>query len=349
MDNLEPEVLAYRPEILEFFNTPLTWAIAEVLAFALFFYCVINILKSKENKGLKTFHILELFGFIVYAGIFENLGVLSNTYSYSFARFTMVGAVPLSLLMFEAAIFYASFRFAEVLKFPRWVVPIVVAMLGMWQDLTIDPVACFDLHLVDSPLTDGVKEYVGRWNWTEHYENTFFGIPYFNYTGWYLLMFYYSALLSIGRAIYDKFDKKFFVGIIYTVLSPILGVALILSPLTKFLLFLEPMIKKDTSMIAEISTWSTVSIISAIILIVFMILHKSNVVIRFKKDRLIWVVPVVLHLFNLILALSVGELRDRNTYIPVLIFGSIHLLFIGYFFLRSYIYLWKNKEIKQKS
>ncbi len=67
--------MEYRPEILEYLSTPVTWAIAEILAFILFFYCLADTMKKSDDNS-RIFRVFELFGFIVYAGLFENIGVL---------------------------------------------------------------------------------------------------------------------------------------------------------------------------------------------------------------------------------------------------------------------------------
>ena len=320
----------YRPEILDYLSTPATWVLAEILAFVLFFYCLADIVKKNDDKT-RIFRVFELFGFIVYAGIFENIGVLVNTYNYSLDRLVMVGTVPLSLLAIEAVAFYSALRFAEVMKFPKWTIPVIVGFLAVLQDLTIDPVAVFDTHLVA-----GVME--GRWNWTMHYEGRFFGIPFFNYTGWFFLMFYYTALIQLGRKLFEKSGHKIATGLAYVTLSPIAGVLLIISPITRFLLFLDPIFPKFLNRSAEISMLSFIMIISIVILIKY---RKRSVMINFKKDKVIWIMPLILHTFDIILAFS---LKITIAYIPVLLFAGIHLGYLAYYYLKSH-YHFKNELV----
>ena len=320
----------YRPEILAYLSTPATWAIAEILAFVLFFYCLADIVKKNEDKT-RIFRVFELFGFIVYAGIFENIGVLGNTYNYSLDRLVMVGTVPLSLLAIEAVIFYSALRFAEVMEFPKWTIPVIVGFLAVLQDLTIDPVAVFDTHLVA-----GVME--GRWNWTTHYDGRFFGIPFFNYTGWFFLMFYYAALIQLGRKLYERSSHKITVGLVYVTLSPIAGVLLIISPITRFLLFLDPIFPKFLNRSAEIAMLSFVMIASIAILIKY---RKRSAMINFKKDKVIWIIPLALHTFDIILAFS---LKITIAYIPVLLFAGIHLGYLIYYYLKSH-FRFKNELV----
>ena len=320
----------YRPEILAYLSTPATWVIVEILAFILFFYCLADIVKKNEDKT-RIFRVFELFGFIVYAGIFENIGVLGNTYNYSLDRLVMVGAVPLSLLAIEAVIFYSALRFAEVMKFPKWTIPVVVGFLAVLQDLTIDPVAVFDTHLVA-----GVME--GRWNWITHYKGLLFGIPFFNYTGWFFLMFYYTALIQLGRKLYERSSHKITVGLAYVTLSPIAGVLLIISPITRFLLFLDPIFPKFLNRSAEIAMLAFVMITSIAILIKY---RKRDVMINFKDDKVIWIIPLTLHAFDIILAFS---LKITIAYIPVLLFAGIHLGYLIYYYLKSH-FRFKNELV----
>lgn len=320
----------YRPEILAYLSTPATWVIVEILAFILFFYCLADIVKKNEDKT-RIFRVFELFGFIVYAGIFENIGVLGNTYNYSLDRLVMVGTVPLSLLAIEAVIFYSALRFAEVMEFPKWTIPVVVGFLAVLQDLTIDPVAVFDTHLVA-----GVME--GRWNWITHYKGLLFGIPFFNYTGWFFLMFYYTALIQLGRKLYERSSHKITVGLAYVTLSPIAGVLLIISPITRFLLFLDPIFPKFFNRSAEIAMLAFVMITSIAILIKY---RKRDMMINFKDDKVIWIIPLTLHTFDIILAFS---LKITIAYIPVLLFAGIHLGYLIYYYLKSH-FRFKNELV----
>ena len=312
----------YRPEILEYLSTPGSWAIAELLSFILFFFCVADAIR-KNNDKTRVYRVMELFGFIVFAGLFENLGVVSNTYDYSLDRLMMIGVVPLSILMFEAVIFYSALRFAEIMKFPKWAIPFVVGVLAVLQDMTIDPVAVFDLHNVN-----GIME--GRWNWTPHYEKMFFGIPFFNYTGWFLLMFYYTILIQIGRNLHRKAKYRKIVGIAYIIASPLFGAALILSPLTWFLLFLNPIFPLYTNRIVQIIILSFIGIISIAIMFKY---RKRETVVSIKDYPIIWLIPLILHAFDIILAFT---LKITIAYIPVLLFASIHLSYLSYYFFKTH-------------
>lgn len=319
----------YRPEILEYLLTPGTWAIAGLIAFILFFYCVADAMIINKDDT-RVFRVFELLGFIVYAGLFENIGVLGNTYNYSLDRVIVIGVVPLTILMLEAAVFYSALRFAEVMKFPKWAIPFVVGVLAVLQDMTIDPVAVFDLHNVD-----GIME--GRWNWTSHYDKMFFGIPFFNYTGWFLLMFYYTVLIQIGRKLHEKSNYKNIVGLAYILVSPVLGVILIISPITRFLLFLNPIFPIYTNRTAEIFMLLFVVIISIAIMFKY---RKRDTIDNIRDYPVIWLIPLILHAFDIILAFT---LKIKIAYIPVLLFAGIHLGYLSYYYFKTPSLLKKNE------
>ncbi len=309
------------PEVLEYLSTPLTWAIAEILALVLFLYCLSDAMKKSDDRT-RVFRVLELIGFVIYAGLFENIGVLGNVYDYSLDRLILVGVVPLSLLMFEAVIFYSALQFAEAMNFHKWVRPFVVGFLGVLMDLAIDPVAVFDLHLVN-----GVLE--GRWNWTTYYDDMLFGIPFFNFVGWFLLMFYYATLIQLGRDQHEKSGYKESIGTAYVIIAPIIGVLLIVSPITRFLLFLYPIFPMFLNRTVEIFMLSSIAIITIVVLFKY---RKGSEVIDYRNYPVIWVIPLVLHAFNIVLAFS---LMITIAYIPVLLFAGIHLAYLAYYLFRK--------------
>jgi len=311
----------FRPEIFEMLKTPLSWAIAEILSIGLFLFCIYDVLKRNDGKN-QFFRLMELFGFVLYSGLYENIGVLLSIYDYSFDRLIMVGVVPLSILLFEAVIFYAALLFAEQLNLPKWAIPIIVGFLCMLQDLTIDPVAVFDLQYIN-----GVG-FQGRWNWTPRYEFPFFGIPYFNYSGWFMMMFYYATFILIGRYIFEKHEKKPSFGFLYTILAPLFSFLLIISPINQMMLFSPLCFIPTVGLFNRTAEIIMLLIITGISIITVFKFRKKEKTISYKDYKPIWIIPTILHVFDIILAFSLGIVI---AYIPVILFGTIHLSYIGYF------------------
>jgi len=316
-------VPVFRPEIFEMLKTPLSWAIAEILSIGLFLFCIYDVLKRNDEKN-QFFRVMELFGFVLYSGLFENVGVLTSIYDYSFNRLIMVGAVPLSILLFEAAIFYAALLFAEQLNLPKWAIPIIVGFLCMLQDLTIDPAAVFDLQYVD-----GVG-YQGRWNWTFRYEFPFFGIPYFNYSGWFTMMFYYSIFILIGRYFFEKNERKPSIGFLYIILAPLISFLLMISPINQMILFSPLFFIPTVGLFNRTAEIIMLLIITGISIITIIKYRKKEKILSYKDYKPIWIIPTILHVFDIILVFSLGIVI---AYIPVILFGIIHLIYIGYFFI----------------
>lgn len=76
------------------FDTPISWFINEIIASILFIICIVHI-----SKGKNAIHrMLELFCYVLTAGIFENIGVWAGIYDYSVNRIMMFGKVPFAIL-----------------------------------------------------------------------------------------------------------------------------------------------------------------------------------------------------------------------------------------------------------
>ena len=151
-------------------------------------------------------------------------------------------------------------------------------------------------------------------------------------------MFYYTALIQLGRKLYERSSHKITVGLAYVTLSPIAGVLLIISPITRFLLFLDPIFPKFLNRSAEIAMLAFVMITSIAILIKY---RKRDVMINFKDNKVIWIIPLTLHAFDIILAFS---LKITIAYIPVLLFAGIHLGYLIYYYLKSH-FRFKNELV----
>ena len=301
------------------FGTPVTWLLAEFLAIVLFVICMIH--DSRQEHG--TIKVLELIGFLFYSAIFENIGVYTQIYDYNLHRIMLIGKVPLEILMIEAVIFYAGLRLVDYLHIPNWGKPFVVGFLASLQDMTLDPSGVFDLHSLDGVMS-------GQWNWASHYDGTFFGIPYFNFSGWMYLMVYYVIAIQVGMWLYKKYKKEI-IGYLYPFVGGLVGVILLVSPITQFLLFGSPFFPFYTKG-AEIAL-----LVFNYSLGLFILLRYSRIdrPFSFKRDGLVFFIPMALHLYDIVIAFA---LKIEIAYIPVLLVSAIH---IAYFF---YVYI-KGKRL----
>jgi hypothetical protein len=305
------------PLDLSFLQTPPSWFIVELLSILLLFWCMADAIRANEGNA-RIVRIGEIFGFMAYAGVYENIGVAVKVYYYSLDRIMMVGRVPLAILIIEAVIFYAAMRAAETLRMPGWAKPFFVGLFAMLQDLTIDPSACYDLHNIN-----GVLE--GRWNWTLHYQNTLFGIPFFNFSGWFTMMFYYAAMMIVGRRFFVRRDRTTSVGVAYILLGALLSLVLIVSPINRFLLKLEPF-----------SPWDQRT--NELVMLLVIIAVSGSISLRYlrpaetlglKEHRVILLVPAALHTYDILAAYI---LRIEIAYVPSILFAVPHLALLTYLF-----------------
>jgi hypothetical protein len=298
------------------FGTPITWFIAEFLSVVLFVVCVIH--ASKQEHG--TITVLSLIGFVIYSAIFENIGVYSKIYDYDLHRVMMIGKVPLEILLVECVIFYASLCLVNRLRIPTWGKPFAVGFLASFQDMSLDPSAVFDRHLFDGIMS-------GQWNWTPHYAGTFFGIPFFNFSGWMYLMAFYVLAFEVGMWLYRKNKKEAF-GHWYPFIAVLVALGLLVSPLIKLLLFgmpFAPMYTRTAELIMLIINFA----IGIFVLVRFMKIKES---FDLKKDGLIFFVPLALHVFDLVIAFV---LKLTIAYVPVITVSVLHLAFLAFVFLRG--------------
>lgn len=316
------------------FETPISWLLVEIFSIILFFICL-NHASKQENS---IFYILELFGFVLGAGLFENVGVnISHTYYYDTRRIMMIGSVPLEILFIEAATWYAAINLALKLNFPKWAIPFVVGLLGSVQDMTVDPAAVFDTYAItDQAIADAVNTshpealgngiQSGQWNWTNPgYDGGFFGIPVFNFSGWMYLMAFYTIFVLIGRWLYQKYSYAA-IGFLYPFVAGVMNVVCLGTPLNRLLLFgnLDP---TQSTIISETIMLCLNYGFAIALLIIF---RKRASKINLKQDGyILFLLPIAMHLYDIIYAFVQ---QVEIAYIPVILISSIHFayLFIVY-------------------
>ncbi|MCX6054327.1 MAG: carotenoid biosynthesis protein [Chloroflexi bacterium] len=297
------------------FGTPITWFFTEVFASVLFIICIIHALQQ-ENGKIK---LIELLAFILYSAIFENIGVFMDIYDYNVNRIMMIGKVPIEILMLEGVIFYVALRLAEKLHIPKWGIPFVVGFLASMQDMTIDPAAVFDLHKLGGVMS-------GQWNWTLRYDGTFFGIPFFNFSGWMYLMAFFVIALELGALLHKKIKNESF-GYYYPFLAVIPALLMLVS-ISRFVLFFQPFFPMYTRG-AEIGMLVFNYLLGLFILLRYQKIDKP---FDLKNDGLFFFIPVALHLFDIIIAFS---LKIEIAYIPVVVVSLFHISYLLFVYLKG--------------
>lgn len=294
------------------FGTPISWFINEVIAVALFCIVTVHILKGKDP----VHRLLELFFYMLTAGIFENIGVWQHIYDYSTCRIMMFGKVPIAILLVEGVILYATVELMEKVHVPGWVLPFGCGVLSSVQDMTLDPASVFDLHEIEGELE-------GQWNWTAHYEGGFVDIPFFNFSGWLTMMLFFMAFCMIGRNVYRK-KKKEWIGYAYPVFA-MLGTLILQCTVNMFLLFMAPlfpMYQKTPELIMLVVNFAVC---------IFLVLKYSRYDIPYDagRDRLMFWMPAFLHIYAMVSILVLGITK---AILPCAVVAILHggYLFFAY-------------------
>ncbi|WP_084127475.1 hypothetical protein [Demequina sp. NBRC 110054] len=314
------------------FGSPISWVLTELFAVIVFFACMYH--ATKQSKPF--IRILELFGFVVGAALFENVGVFeAHTYYYDVRRVLMVGGVPLEILFLEAAIWYAAFNLALRLVRKLWAVPFVVGLFGSIQDMTVDPSAVFDRYALSADVAAKVEGLYpgafgegglsGQWNWSNPgYDGGFFDIPWYNFSGWMYLMVWFTAWVLVGRWLHSKFENNV-VGFTYPILAGVLNVVTIATPLTRFLLFGWGSIETGEGSAAPQLTLLCFNYALAIMLLAVFWRSRTKIDLR-RNGWVIFGVPIALHVFDIVYAFAMGT---TVAYVPALVVGAIHVAFLA--------------------
>lgn len=270
------------------------WVIQDVIVIILAVVTVLFIIRKEENPGPV---ILEFICFVLLnAAVFENFATLMGWYGYG-RSVLMLFNVPLSVPILEYLVVYSSLRILGAMKIRTWCKPFIVGVFGMLVDLSLDPLAVRQVFATQ-------ERTIGRWTW--FYDAgavNIFRIPVYNFSGWVLLCGYAAAFLLLGRWWFRKSDYSRTVGYLYPVLSMIAALGILVTPLSNFLLWLEPFMKKGSD--SEWFMFVFYLVFAAALLAVFWrgrMLRKLS----FADDIPIFLVFAVSHAFNIIFALIGG-------------------------------------------
>lgn len=213
------------------------WEIMDALTLILGIVTVLFIIKREPHP--QTI-LLEMICFVALnAAVYENFATLMGWYGYGRVLFR-IGNVPLSVPLIEYLIVYATLRMLDHMAVPTWTKPFVVGLSGMLLDFSLDPIS---IKLINA-TREGV---IGRWSWFPGLKDVqIYGEPVYNFSGWMLLCGFAAAMLLLGRSWFRKSKERPAVGYLYPVLAMLAALGLIVSPLSKFLLWMGPIFAKGS-------------------------------------------------------------------------------------------------------
>jgi hypothetical protein len=299
---------------MEFLTANPVWMFQDTFVFLLAIVTCFFIIK-KEPHPIAILMEMIAFAFL-YALVYENAATLHGTYAYG-RSILMFGNVPLAVALLEWFVVYATLRLLSAAKVPIWIQPFIVGLCGVLQDATIDPVAVRD-------LAGGI----GRWTWHEEPGWVLYlGVPVYNFTGWFFLTGFSSAMLLVGRFVHRKLGYGNAVGYIYPAVAMAAALLLNIIPVP-LLIWLSP-----TPRFGNPVEWVALGIWLAVG-------TASVLVWRWRMERpLTWhddwpviVIPAALHFSDIVSTVAGGY---REIVINELAFTVLHLGIVGAAFWQS--------------
>jgi hypothetical protein len=273
---------------------PVDWLIQDIIAILLAVFVLAFILRREKRPMIV---ILEMFAFVfLYASIYENAAIVMGLYSYG-RSLVMIGFVPVSVPLIEALVLLTGLWFLEKTSVPKWAWPVIIGLLGMLQDFSLDPLSIRQVHTVG-----GVTS--ARWNWLINpaTDVNILRIPVFNFPGWMLIMFYGTICLLIGRWWYQKSGFRPLVGYTYPFIAMFAALLLMISPLSQLLLWLGPIFQKGQPV-----EWAMLAFHLLLPTALLIFLWRGKMTTRFSMDDLpIFIVPTVLHLSDIVFTIAGG-------------------------------------------
>ncbi len=272
---------------------PWPWLVQDMIVILLSLFVLAYIIRRNKHP---TVLILEAFAFVfLYAAIYENAATVIGLYSFG-RSLVMIGFVPASVPLIEVCVLITSFWLLEKTSLPDWAKPFIIGLFGMLQDFSLDPLAIRQVYTTAEGLS-------GRWNWLIHPTDVnILQVPVYNFPGWMLIMLYGSACLLIGRWWYQKSGYRPVIGYVYPFIATFVALLLMISPLSRLLLWLAPVFQKG-----DFGEWIMLAFHLLVPTALVLFMWRGRMTARFTADDLpIFVVPTVLHLSDILFSVIGG-------------------------------------------
>lgn len=216
------------------------WVLQDIVILGLGLAALVYAIRREEHPESV---VLELFAFcFLYAAVYENFATLQKWYGYG-RSILMVFNVPFTIPLVEYLVVYSTLRLLERSGTPVWMRPIISGLSGMLFDFSLDPVALRQVFATAEGMT-------GRWTWYPGPADVqIFSEPVYNFTGWILLCGYAAVFILLGRAWHRRSGYRRSIGLAYPFLAMIASLLILVSPLSRFLLWLWPFM--DRGSVAE--------------------------------------------------------------------------------------------------
>jgi len=281
---------------------PLSYIITTILFLLLLLLCAIYGIHRKHLPAVSV--VLELLVVILYGFSLENIMVNDGRYLYG--QFPLsIADTPLEIGIGWAVIVCASMWLTDSLSMPEWARPFTDTFLALLIDIGMDAVAIRDSYLRDGELQ-------GMWNWPIGLDEQWFGVPFGNFIGWWLIVFLISLMLRFGRGLY-RFRPNTFWAVFYPLMSAVVALFVFL-----------PLINALFVQFGETPQ---------IVLLVMLLLSLSITALTWrgfrrslslKQDLPVFLVPAVFHL----LFLGILLIRRMHVETPALLAVSLGIILL---------------------
>ena len=191
---------------------PAPWYCFPLMEFSIYFLFVICLRYAMQRSRR---YVGYLLGGLVFGLMLEYVNVHSNL-GYTYGRFAvMLGRAPLDIpLCIGVAwgiIMFSARVLTDELGLPLWAAAAVDALLAISIDISLDTVA-YRLHM---------------WNWTwsgpgvNPLTSGWFGVPYGNFFGWLMVVFFYSSFSRLLEKVVDQQQQN---TLLIAVLTPMMAI-----------------------------------------------------------------------------------------------------------------------------
>ena len=281
------------------FCFPLT----EFCMYFLFALCIIHAIK----QGIRN--VSYLMGGLLFGLILEYVNVISNM-GYTYGKFViMFGTapfeIPLCIGLGWAVIMYTARLFSDRLGLPLWSAVALDALLAISIDLSMDAVA-YRLHM-------------WHWNWKGTGLNPltadWFGVPFGNFFGWLMVVFFYSSTSRIFERIFLKQKKAIKIKL---ALVPVLSVLFSQAFLYLMLVYVDHFLSVNFGITA---LHRFIAFLIVLFIITFRGLRNIKISIE-TQPIIVWLVPLWFHLY-FFTWLFIGGFYKENIWLVIAAFANL--------------------------
>ncbi len=135
------------------------------------------LIDGKKNWIQRVLMLISLF---IYGVLLEYIGIMSGHHFYAPEVIMILNVVPLSIPLAWVGIIYSAMIIAEKLDVQLWMRILITTLIALSLDWGMDPIAVE----------------LGLWTWV--HGGSFFGIPSFNFIGWFFIPIAYLLSYSMN-------------------------------------------------------------------------------------------------------------------------------------------------------